>query len=242
MIDLLPWITLVMALGVAALSMYEYWITATASASDAGDAETMNNSITSLHQRLRGIAGALQTAGGASPRRAHVSAVPVSSPSRPAAPPPPPEPVRDSSSIEAILEAADGWWSPIAPLGMTRPQTFSSPYKRLRVLADGLDPIDPDKVSRDGRAIAQAALLFSDKHRLFDERAVQSGLNVLLKTVGLTVVSPRVGERYDPVVHEAVGRDPAPAQQNRGHISEVVQRGLQDGRTIITKAEVRVYD
>jgi hypothetical protein len=239
MIELLPWFTVLMALGVLALSMYEYWISATASSRDANDVELLHTGITTLEKRLRAIASTLQTPGaGSQPRRAY-SSVPVATPPRPVAPP---EPVRDSSSIESILAATDEWWSPIVSLGMTRPQTVSNPYKRLRALADGVDHIDPDKVSKDGRAIAQAALLFSDKHRLFEERAIQSGLNVLLKTVGLTLVNPRPGERYDSAVHEVVGRDPAPTQQSRGLISEIVQRGLQDSRTILSKAEVRVYD
>jgi len=99
-----------------------------------------------------------------------------------------------------------------------------------------------------GRDIMAALLSVLDD---FDRAAKNSGLNEgmalihhkLLQTLqakGLTALEYKPGEPFNPDTQEAVAEIPAPAENLRGNIVDVVEKGYQLGDRIIRYSKVVV--
>jgi len=233
MADLVLILVPVLAVIVAGMSFYEWWMLGVQERLDVEDAEAIAQSVAALNQRVIAAARLIEPGGSTPSRRSSVSLA-----SSQAAAPPPPRRDPTMDLIEPVLAAADGWSAAVGQ----RPQSVDVVCRRLRSIMSSAEAPDSSRVNKDCRTLAQAALAYSDDHELFDDRVIQAELNRLLGAVGLTVIEPREHERFDPAVHQMVGRDPALTAQSRQLISKVVRRGLQDRQGILSKAEVRVYD
>jgi molecular chaperone GrpE len=69
--------------------------------------------------------------------------------------------------------------------------------------------------------------------------AIARQLEGAFATLGLEEIG-KVGEQFDPSLHEALGQDPAESKEKDDTITIVLERGWRIGDTIVRPAKVRV--
>src|SRR5689334_7946165 len=78
----------------------------------------------------------------------------------------------------------------------------------------------------------------------FEDSQVQQAIRQVISAAGLVLLHPQKGERMDLAIHNPDSRsERASSIESVNLIARVVRRGLKDHQsTVISKAEVRVYD
>jgi molecular chaperone GrpE len=69
--------------------------------------------------------------------------------------------------------------------------------------------------------------------------AIAKQLEDAAKAIGLTPIG-RVGEKFDPSLHEALGQDPAASPDEDDTVTAVLEPGWKAGEAVIRPAKVRV--
>jgi len=105
-----------------------------------------------------------------------------------------------------------------------------------------------DLISTAGRDMMAALLpILDDFDRAAKNAALSEGTTLIhhklahiLKNKGLTSLDAKVGDDFDPDTHEAVAEIPAPSEESKGKIVDILEQGYTLGGKIIRHAKVVV--
>lgn len=105
-----------------------------------------------------------------------------------------------------------------------------------------------DLISTAGRDIMAALLpILDDFDRAAKNGALTDGTTLIhnklahtLKSKGLTSLEAKAGDDFDPDIHEAVAEIPAPTEETKGKIVDILEQGYTLGGKIIRHAKVVV--
>ncbi len=105
-----------------------------------------------------------------------------------------------------------------------------------------------DLISTAGRDMMAALLpILDDFDRAAKNGALSEGTTLIhhklahiLKNKGLTSLDAKVGDDFDPDTHEAVAEIPAPSEESKGKIVDILEQGYTLGGKIIRHAKVVV--
>ncbi len=105
-----------------------------------------------------------------------------------------------------------------------------------------------DLISTAGRDIMAALLpILDDFDRAAKNNALSEGTTLIhnklahtLKSKGLTSLDTKAGDEFDPDTHEAVAEIPAPSEETKGKIVDILEQGYTLGGKIIRHAKVVV--
>ena len=105
-----------------------------------------------------------------------------------------------------------------------------------------------DLISTAGRDIMAALLpILDDFDRAAKNGALTDGTTLIhnklahtLKSKGLTSLDAKAGDDFDPDMHEAVAEIPAPTEETKGKIVDILEQGYTLGGKIIRHGKVVV--
>lgn len=105
-----------------------------------------------------------------------------------------------------------------------------------------------DLISTAGRDIMAALLpILDDFDRAAKNNALSEGTTLIhhklahtLKSKGLTSLDAKPGDEFNPDTHEAVAEIPAPSEETKGKIVDILEQGYTLGGKIIRHAKVVV--
>lgn len=105
-----------------------------------------------------------------------------------------------------------------------------------------------DLISTAGRDIMAALLpILDDFDRAAKNNALSEGTTLIhhklahtLKSKGLTSLDTKPGDEFNPDTHEAVAEIPAPSEETKGKIVDILEQGYTLGGKIIRHAKVVV--
>ena len=105
-----------------------------------------------------------------------------------------------------------------------------------------------DLISTAGRDMMAALLpILDDFDRAAKNDALSEGTTLIhhklahaLKSKGLTSLDAKAGDDFDPDTHEAVAEIPAPSEETKGKIVDILEQGYTLGGKIIRHAKVVV--
>jgi molecular chaperone GrpE len=105
-----------------------------------------------------------------------------------------------------------------------------------------------DLISTAGRDMMSALLpVLDDFDRAAKNGALSEGTTLIhhkiahtLKSKGLVSLDAKAGDEFNPDVHEAVAEIPAPTEETKGKIVDILEQGYSLGGKIIRHAKVVV--
>jgi hypothetical protein len=148
--------------------------------------------------------------------------------------------------VQEFLDRIESWQDLVRPT----PDEITRGRVELRELEDRIRPgFDPDvsfaEFRRIAEAVARVAVNATDTRfdREHENARLQKALDDLVAEAELSPIQPRRGERFNELNHHPIPpSESATSPQHRGLIASVIRRGLKRDNTVISRADVTLFD